>query len=69
MINTNKQETYLFESEPKETSNSKLSFINSLNPKRTFLINKLNININTLQNLNNHLSYLITEIDETVNKR
>lgn len=41
----------------------------SLNSRRNFLINKINYNINSLEKLNNHLSYLIREIDESTNKR
>lgn len=41
----------------------------SFNSKRNLLLNKINYNISNLNRLNNHLSYLIREIDESLNKR
>ena len=50
-------------------NNKQVSFILSTSSGKNHLIKKINSNIGSLKNLNDHLSYLIREIDESLNKR
>lgn len=54
----------------KMSKNSKqVNFILSSGLINNHTLNKISNNIDNLKNLNNHLSYLIQEIDESLNKR